>query len=45
MVRNLVISGIYRATHKETGKVYIGQSLNIYERWKSYQRYARNKKS
>lgn len=43
MVRNLVISGIYRATHKETGKVYIGQSLNIYERWKAYQRFAKNK--
>lgn len=45
MVRNLVISGIYRATHKETGKVYIGQSLNIYERWKSYRRIANNKSS
>ena len=45
MVRNLVISGIYRATHKETGKVYIGQSLNIYERWKSYKRISNNPNS
>lgn len=37
-----IISGIYRATHKESGKVYIGQSLNIYERWDTYKRISSN---
>ena len=29
--------GIYAITHKETGKQYIGQSIDCFERWKQHQ--------
>lgn len=32
-----VICGIYKIT-SPTGKIYIGQSINIYKRWKSYKK-------
>lgn len=30
------ISGIYKITAKHNGKIYIGQSNDIYSRWKSH---------
>lgn len=30
------ICGIYRITHKESGKTYVGQSRNIQDRWKRH---------
>lgn len=37
-----IISGIYKIT-SPSGKVYIGQSVNILKRWQDYKRYANNK--
>lgn len=31
------ICGIYKITNKINGKVYIGQSIDIYDRWKTSQ--------
>lgn len=41
------IIGIYKITNKINGKVYIGQSINIYTRWQEHLRLAKasNKKS
>lgn len=33
-----IISGIYKITNKINGKVYIGKSKNIFERWKQHKR-------
>jgi group I intron endonuclease len=30
------VSGIYKITHVDSGKVYIGQSVDIGERWKQH---------
>ena len=30
------ISGIYKITAKHNGKIYIGQSIDIYERWRGH---------
>lgn len=30
------MKGIYKITQKSTGKIYIGQSINIYARWNSH---------
>ena len=30
------ISGIYKITSKHNGKVYIGQSIDIYNRWRGH---------
>lgn len=32
------VSGVYKITHIESGKVYIGQSVNIGNRWKQHAR-------
>ena len=40
-----VISGIYKITNTENGKVYIGQSVNIYKRWVEHKRAAFNENS
>ena len=37
------ICGIYKITNLVNGKVYIGQSQDIYSRWKEH-KYARNKR-
>ncbi len=34
--------GIYKITNKVNSKVYVGQSLNINERWKNHVRYLNN---
>lgn len=36
------VSGIYKITNKVTGKSYIGQSKDIYERWKQHKKQAEN---
>lgn len=36
------ISGIYLIIHKTSGKVYVGQSVDIYRRWKQHKAYLRN---
>lgn len=38
-----IIVGIYKITNKINGKVYIGQSVNIYQRWQKHKRSAINK--
>ena len=35
-LQNVIICGIYKITNKINNKVYIGQSIDIYERWKEY---------
>lgn len=35
------ICGIYRITHKESGKSYVGLSVDIYARWKQHKSFAR----
>jgi len=42
---NLKVSGIYLIENLENGKLYIGQSKNVFERFKSHQRTARTKSS
>ena len=34
---NMAICGIYKITEKSTGKVYIGQSIDIFRRWEQHQ--------
>ena len=36
------ISGIYKITAKHNNKIYIGQSIDIYERWKSHWKQVNN---
>lgn len=38
MIGGNAVTGIYKLTNTITGKVYIGQSMNIEERWKVYKR-------
>ena len=38
------VVGIYKITHVETGKAYIGQSVNIFKRWKEHSNFAQAKK-
>lgn len=38
------VVGIYKITHRETGKAYIGQSVNIFKRWKEHSNFAQAKK-
>lgn len=35
-LRDTIISGIYKITHKSSGKVYIGKSKYIYTRWQQH---------
>jgi group I intron endonuclease len=35
--KHTIVSGIYGLRNKTTGKWYIGQSIDIFERWKDYQ--------
>jgi group I intron endonuclease len=37
------ICGIYKITHRETGKAYVGLSTDILERWKSHSNFAQAK--
>lgn len=37
-----IISGIYRIINIINGKVYIGQSINVYQRWSSHKAYLRS---
>lgn len=37
------LSGIYKITNKINNKCYIGQSLDIYLRWKDHERFAKSK--
>lgn len=39
------IIGIYKITNLSNNKIYIGQSINIYQRYKAHQQYALNPKS
>lgn len=39
-----IISGIYMILNSKNGKVYIGQSLDIYKRWKSHKSHLINNK-
>ena len=39
------IVGIYKITHRDTGKAYIGQSVDIFKRWKSHSNFAQAKKN
>jgi len=39
---NKKISGIYKITNKINGKSYIGQSKDIYKRWKQHKEEAEN---
>ena len=41
---NQVISGIYKIENLINHKVYIGQSVNIYKRWKEHKWSAFSKK-
>ena len=38
------IVGIYKITHRDTGKAYIGQSVDVFARWKSHTNFAQAKK-
>ena len=42
--KELIMIGIYKITNKVNYKVYIGQSINIEERWKHHKLYYSNKK-
>jgi group I intron endonuclease len=39
------VCGIYKITHRESGKCYVGQSKDIFSRWKSHSNLAVKKKS
>ena len=39
------ICGIYKITHRESGKCYIGQSVDVFKRWKEHSNLAVKKKS
>jgi group I intron endonuclease len=39
------ICGIYKITHRESGKCYIGQSVDVFGRWKSHSNLAGKRKS
>ena len=39
------IVGIYKITHRDTGKAYIGQSVDIFKRWKGHSNFAQAKKN
>jgi group I intron endonuclease len=39
------VIGIYKITHLDSGKCYIGQSVNVFKRWKGHSNLARKKKS
>jgi len=39
------IIGIYKITHRESGKCYIGQSVDVFKRWKEHSNLAVKKKS
>jgi group I intron endonuclease len=39
------IIGIYKITHRDTGKCYIGQSKDVFKRWKEHSNLAVKKKS
>lgn len=41
---NQVISGIYKIENLINHKVYIGQSINIFRRWKDHMRNLKNNK-
>jgi len=38
------ICGIYKITHRESGKCYIGQSVDVFERWKVHSNFGQAKK-
>lgn len=42
IVKNKIISGIYLITCKKNNKKYIGQSINIRDRWKRHIRSLKN---
>ena len=39
------ICGIYKITHRESGKCYIGQSVDVFARWKNHSSYSKKKMS
>jgi group I intron endonuclease len=39
------ICGIYKITHRESGKCYIGQSVDVFSRWKAHSNLAGKQKS
>lgn len=39
------ICGIYKIQNLINGKIYIGQSIHIYQRWKEHLRLAKKKKT
>jgi len=39
------IIGIYKITHRVTGKAYIGQSIDIFRRWKEHISFGENKET
>jgi group I intron endonuclease len=39
------ICGIYKITHRESGKCYIGQSVDVFKRWQGHSNLAVKKKS
>lgn len=39
------IVGIYKITRRDTGKAYIGQSVDVFARWKSHSNFAQAKKN
>ena len=39
------ICGIYKITHRESGKCYVGQSVDVFGRWKSHSNLAGKRKS
>lgn len=39
------IIGIYKITHRDSGKCYIGQSVDVFKRWKGHSNLAAKKKS
>ena len=40
-----IISGIYKITNLINNKIYIGQSINIYQRWEAHKYTSLNKNS
>lgn len=45
MYREKKTCGIYRIEHKDTGKAYVGQSVDIFRRWKNHSNFWEAKKN